>query len=266
LGADDQATTLVPPPGTYSAPSASPDGHWLAYGVNNAQRPAGHSTQRGVWIRPVDGTQGHRIIVPGDDPSMQVKNVHWSTNSRDVLFSVQATTMVTLYVADTGTRHVVASFHGWWPAWNQALSPNLRWLATAGSAAVAQPYNLPIEVRDVASGATRQVGTGARPVWAPGGARLAYLAGPDALHLVVMVADAPTGQHRQLTTVPQRIEGLAWSPNGQALAYVVHEGDMGPDAASHVWVVGVAGSTSPIAGLRARWIGDLAWLPRSSRP
>jgi dipeptidyl aminopeptidase/acylaminoacyl peptidase len=77
---------------------------------------------------------------------------------------------------------------------------------------------------DVASGAQRPLVHGASsPRLSPDGARLAYIADAGAEGAELFVRWLDTGETVQVTRLPRAPSGLAWSPSGAALAFVMPE-------------------------------------------
>jgi Tol biopolymer transport system component len=165
-----------------------------------------------------------------------------------------------------GTGAILKSFPGWWPAYNQALSPDQRLLATVPYEGGPQDADRPVSVRDVSApgGAQWQVGVGVRPVWSPDSTRLAYLTGLTPSAVILMVCDVYAGRRWALTTTPQEIDSLIWSPDGQAIVYTIHQGGTSAAAASQLWIADAGQPYHTLPGLRTRWIGDMAWLPAPS--
>jgi anti-sigma factor RsiW len=289
-----RATTLVPPPGIYSTPSVSPDGRWLAYGVHT---DGISSKNRGIWIRDAAITsKGYRILLPHDSPDLWIEDLRWSRDGRHLIYAVQDRATVMDYVADVravlallanhpiplheksvyppdagGVAPIVRSFQGWAPSVNQALSPDLTLLATAGEPAGTRG-DQPIVVRDLRSGRRWTVGVGAHPVWAPDGASLAFLARPAPAdgfapgHVATLwVVSARGGVPHPLLSTPRPIDGLSWSPDGRAIAVAVRASVSAPSSNSDLVIVDTARprSTRLIhAGCR---VGDLVWSPAIAR-
>jgi dipeptidyl aminopeptidase/acylaminoacyl peptidase len=85
-------------------------------------------------------------------------------------------------------------------------------------------------VVDRLSGARHELGAGSQPRWAPQGAGLAFVRGQGSAHLIECW-HAETGRRQVLATLDGSPSGLAWSPDGRQLAFVMRVQDTSaPDA------------------------------------
>jgi Tol biopolymer transport system component len=130
----------------------------------------------------------------------------------------------------------------------------------------------PIVVRDLRSGRRWTVGLGDQPLWSPDGKSLAFLAGPapadgvvSAHVAAVWVVSARGGVPRRLLSTPRPIDGLAWSPDGRAIAVAVRADAPAPSSHSDLVIVDTARPRSTLLVHAGYVIGDLVWSPAIAR-
>ncbi|HEY1399359.1 MAG TPA: S9 family peptidase [Roseateles sp.] len=102
------------------------------------------------------------------------------------------------------------------------ISPDGRWVAHT----LIQPrveedvWGEQVRVIERASRQAQSLGKGGQPRWAPDSRRLAFTRG-TADGCEVVLWDSATQQATVLATLPEAAEGLAWSPDGGTLAFVM---------------------------------------------
>ena len=140
----------------------------------------------------------------------------------------------------------------------------LHYIASAGGSLVKELYRVPLlggAIRrlnyDVDSGIT----------FAPDGRQYAFLRiNGKTKDSAIIISDASGTNERQLVVrkSPEEIRHLAWSPDGQTIAYTL----FGEDPDGYYTYIGEAraadGQDSMISNARWRFIGGLAWLPDKS--
>jgi Tol biopolymer transport system component len=223
-------------PGWQWIPAWSPAGDWIAYTLSSmgptVQRAApaggpqpglapgaGPAAETGddVWMVRPDGTGARQLITrPANDSSAV-----WSPDGQNLLFVSDRDGNPELYIgaADGSNARRLTDDPGrdWAPAW----SPDGRQIVFTSDRGGSDDVWL---VNDDGSGLrqlTNEPGSDAVPVWSPRGDRIAF-ASDRSGDVEVWSMSAAGGDLRNLTQSPASSDGqwsVAWSPDGQSLAY-----------------------------------------------
>jgi len=219
-------------------PAWSPDSRTIAYASVDVR-----GGRHGIRVVGADA-RGDHLLIAGDAAAPA-----WSPDGRSLAFVRRQNAIV---VVRGGREQVVA-------AGGDLLSPLVwsvdgRWLAYTAKPAGPGVISL---VR--ADGRRhRIVDEGWKPAWSPGGRLIAYVHDQE-----VRVVDLETGARRTLVSDSRGVTSLAWSPAGDAIAYITYGAEFGtsigtvslsghvqsptsfPDAGEIAW-------TAPPPGLRYR--------------
>jgi Tol biopolymer transport system component/tRNA A-37 threonylcarbamoyl transferase component Bud32 len=148
-----------------------------------------------------------------------------------------------------------------------AFSPDgnyLYYLSSTSGALLKDLYRVPL-----LGGATRRLShdVDSAVAFSPDGRQFAFMRlNGKTKDSAIIISDASGTGERQLVShkTPEVVRDLAWSPDGQTIAYVVS----GRDKDGYYTHVGEArvsdGRETPISSARWRYIGGLAWLPDRS--
>ncbi|GAB5555185.1 MAG: amidohydrolase family protein [Saprospiraceae bacterium] len=97
------------------------------------------------------------------------------------------------------------------------------------------------------------------PVWSPDQTQLAYTSDRSG-QLMIYLRNLETGQESELTTPNSAVSGLAWSPDGQKIAYSI---SYGPRMGRLFYVSLETGETEAVGGVISSSVGAPSWSPNS---
>ena len=153
-----------------------------------------------LWLSKSDGTRGVRLTW---DYLRTIKSPSWAPDSKRLVFSMVGPNQFDehLWMVDVTNRKLSQPWRnvrGNYPAW----SPDGRWIVFQRNQRTAEEL-LELALLDTVTGATKTLvtlgtdGIG-RPVWSPDGARIAYIAQDNSLHVI---GRDGTGDHKILDGV-----------------------------------------------------------------
>ena len=232
----------------------SPDGQWIAYGVNR-------DGNRDIWIKPVSGGDPVRVTSdPGND-----RVPRWSPDGERILFASDRGGRWNLWTVapfsgqnslikitrdeDAVISHALPA--GWSPDGSEIVVTGLRggyelWIASA------------------AGGDRRQLDTqglrGWDPDWSPDGRWIAFNAHGEEGYAQLWAIPAAGGEVRRLTSLAQNSYNPAWSPDGRWIAFTAR--DQGP---FNLYAIPFAGG--PLVQLTDSTAGHIGprWSPDGGR-
>ncbi|MGZ8469784.1 MAG: S41 family peptidase [Gemmatirosa sp.] len=203
----------------------APDGRKLAFAVRGEVFAAASRAPEGAAAGGGGPLDAARVsATPG--PEQQLT---WSPDSRRLA-----------YASDRDGR---------WRVWIHDFAARRETVLTAGAGEAGDP-----SAGDVA------------PRWSPDGTRIAFVRGGRELRVVETTAGASFGRERRLATArfdrPPFADArdVAWSPDGQWIAYVARAGSRG---FANVFVMRADGSGEPrqVTFLPNAFTGDVTWSP-----
>jgi Tol biopolymer transport system component len=208
----------------------APDGSRIAF-VDQTDSAV---TNRIVVVRP-DGTDQHDVSVPAEQPADATSPVppgpisalSWSPDGSRLVFAVPrlggSTSIYEARPDGTDLRLLAqpASFNGWSPDLTRLLVVTTEYTPLPEGLPVGSLYSTRLDGSDKTLLA-RGPGRIMDPAWSPDGTRVAFSADTkgrlDGLALNVVNADG-TGRRTVAQSDQRYLEGAAWSPNSQWLAF-----------------------------------------------
>lgn len=97
------------------------------------------------------------------------------------------------------------------------------------------------------------------PVWSPDQTQLAYTSDRSG-KLAIYLRNLKTGKESELTALNSAVSGLAWSPDGQKIAYSI---SYGPRMGRLFYLEISTGETHSVGGILSSSVGAPSWSPNS---
>ena len=213
----DPLVPITSDPGREIDPAVSPDGTSVAY---LASADGGYD----LFVRGLDGGAATRLT----RSALAKGHPAWSPDGRQIAFVGASGQSASLYVVPANGGAVTKLVD--LPSWSYGLdwSPDGRTLAYSDAAPGEAPA---IVLLDIATKAARPIARGestggdAKPVFSPDGKRLAFIReGPLERQRIAVVELGSDGAAQVITSEPQQIRGIDWSPAGDSLIFSASSG------------------------------------------